>query len=242
MKDWRPWFDPGRSLPLYILGTASLTVGIQIIYDLAKEPFGIWGAIILAACLMAIVFLVITIQYRRQKRWESYDLVEESNVSPHKGLILLISPGQMEVPKIAIQYHQERLQHCWLICSRDSLVTADELEQKIHLSWEQVIVHSGQEYLVDPFKFESTWRIVERIYSEETLQHSLKETDVLADITGGPKPMTTGMALACNSTGRDMQYIQTPRDEIGNIIDGAPRVPILVSTRRIGSQRNQPSK
>ena len=233
MNLWSSFFLPDKSLFRFIIGTAALTVGINIFYDAFKEPFGLLGAVLLAGSLLALVILIVSVQYWRIRRWQSVSVAERSDVTPHKGLILSLSPGGLELGKTAIEHHLPSLRHCWVVCSRESLASADQLTEHGHANWKDVSIHSGQDYLVDPFKFESTREIIERIYAIEAPAQDLMEADVLTDITAGPKPMTTGMALACTAEARDMQYINTPRNKHGEVIEDAPRLPMIVSTRRL---------
>ncbi len=45
-----------------------------------------------------------------------------------------------------------------------------------------------------------------RIYEEATQDWNLPESDIVADITGGNKPMTIGLAFAGLPLDRDLQY------------------------------------
>jgi|GEM_PF-3495016 len=47
-----------------------------------------------------------------------------------------------------------------------------------------------------------------RVYREAEEEYGLKETEIVSDITGGTKPMTTGIALAGIPAARDLQYLE----------------------------------
>jgi hypothetical protein len=49
-------------------------------------------------------------------------------------------------------------------------------------------------------------KLVERIY-DDAAQKELKESEVIADYTGGTKSMTAGTVLACTHPGRQLQYL-----------------------------------
>lgn len=236
MKNLRPLFDPKESLGLYILGTAALTVSIQILYDVSKQPFGLAGAAALAAALFLVAVAVIWVQAARQQRRRKIYVQETAVVEKHKGLILLISPGNLELAKSAFDHHMPALEQCWLVSTPDSLATADELEAGWHLAAPGVQVHSGQEYLVHPDGIEETHAVIERIFASEAEQARLAESELLMDVTGGTKPMTAGAALACALPDRQMQYIKTRRDAEGKPVKDAPRIPVLISTRHTASQ------
>lgn len=230
-KPFEKFFTPEGSLIRYIVGTAALTVLIQAVYDLAKEKYshrGVWGT---ATILILLIISAVVIETLQKRLLARKMRPQEQPITPHKGLILLVSPGNTEVPRIAIEHHQGTLLHCWLIPSEQSLSTADELVKEIHQRWPEVRVHDVQRNLVDPEAVESTWRVVERIYAVDGPEVGLAEADIVADITGGLKPMTAGVALACASPHRNMQYVKTvKRDEHGKPIAGAPRVAVLITT------------
>jgi len=225
------FFAPERSLLRYVIGTAALTVIIQLLYDMAKESYGVSGAAILVGALLLIVIMIVWLDVRRAKIAARNMKLTEEPVTPHRGLIMLISPGNLEVPRIALEAHVGRLEHCWLIATSQSLATAYDVAKEISKHWPGIQIHDIQKTLVaNPESVENTWRIVEHIYSQEAPALELDETDIVADITGGLKPMTAGMALACRVPTRKMQYIQTPRDKDGQVIPQAPRYPVLLAT------------
>jgi len=222
--------SPERSIPRYIIGTAILTVVVQILYDLVKEPWGITGAVILMIVLIVSVFLILWFDYRQFKKTTLIKL-EDIDIEPHCGLILMISPGNSEVPLGAIKHHQDKLRHCWLIATKESLGTAIDLAAEIRKNWPNVSVHDAEENnLVNPDFTQSTWQRVEKIYTGAQ-ELGLREEDIVADITGGPKPMTAGMAIACLPRNRPMQYLKTVRDESGNLLKGGDNVFLEISIK-----------
>jgi hypothetical protein len=231
------FLSPERSVARYIIGTAALTVAIQIVYDLAKTPFGLLGGVILAALLIVIVVLILLLDARLARQRLTAPVARPA--APHKGLIVLVSPGKLDVPLQSIQHHAQLLQHCWLIASQgsgqDCLAsqrTAAELAEQIRLRWPKVEVHYGSDYQADPDDVVSAWKLVDQIYAAAP-QFDLAAPDILADITGGLKPMTAGMALACLAPERDMQYMKTVRDENGEPQRGAPLIAVQISTQEI---------
>jgi hypothetical protein len=227
------FLSPDRSIIRYVVGTAALTVAIQFLYDLSKETFALSGATALAAVLIALVLLMFWWDVRRAQ--QGSEIVPKMKpIDPHRGLILLVSPGNLEVPLKAIEHHQERLEHCWLLASNVSLSTADELVRIVHQRWPQVEIVNDKNRLVDPEDLESTWQRVREIYTKLGPEVNLSAGDIIADITGGTKPMTAGMAFACLDPDRDMEYMYVPR----NPEDGTPAsdrlVPMLIRKERAG--------
>jgi hypothetical protein len=83
-------------------------------------------------------------------------------------------------------------------------------------------------YLIDPDEITSTYALVSRILDEEVPGAGLQTAKVIADITGGTKPMTAGLTLACIDHKCNMQYMKTPRNEAGQPVHGATPVPIKI--------------
>jgi len=52
---------------------------------------------------------------------------------------------------------------------------------------------------------------------------------VIADITGGTKPLTAGMVLAAITSGKRIEYVESERDAQGNPIPQTLRV-VLAGT------------
>ncbi len=234
---WKRFFDPEHSLGRYIIGTAALTVAIQIAYDLAKEPFGLAGAAALAGILFLIVILILYIDYKRVQEQRKNQPEEKSNVPAHSGLLILVSPQNLNLAIFYIEHHLSQLRHCWLISTTDSLSTADQLEQLGHEMWPQVDIYSGQQYKVDPESLESSYNMVERIFSKEAPDHGLSEVELIADLTGGTKPMTAGMTLACTAPGRRMQYVKSQRTADGKVVRDGQRTLILITTQKVAPAR-----
>jgi hypothetical protein len=231
---WKRIFDPQYSLLRYVVGTAALTMVIQFFYDLVMASYAFLGVAVLVAVLFIVVVLIVVIDYRSKLQRQSARPTEGA-VTPHKGLILLVSPKkaglpiETQLPLISIRPHLGRLQTCWLLHTKDSAGFAAELAEHLQRTY-GLIVKADAEYRVDPESIRETWALVDSIYRQKGPAMQLAEEDVIADITGGTKPMTGGMALACFAAERDMQYIETPRDTEGNPIPGAERKAILIST------------
>jgi len=211
----------------YIVGTAALTVAIQIVYDLAKEPIGLGGGIILAAVLILLMTIVVWVDVQHANAVVVLRPTE-TPMNPQRGLILLVSPGKLDVPLSAVRHHKARLERCWLLATSKSLPAAQQLKDVIYQNWPAIQVHDPVELLVDPESLASTWGAVERIYSRLAPAAGLAENEIVADITGGQKPMTAGMTLACSSPNRKLQYMKTIRDENGDPQPGVAPQPIQI--------------
>jgi hypothetical protein len=137
-----------------------------------------------------------------------------------RGLIVLVGPGsqgkevapQKQPAARAIDYHlgdDDALQACWLIASSGeggSVPVAEAIRDLYHPHRCRVKVCP----IGDPFSVQDTYDVVQGIYNHEIYGDDVKEVklapgDVISDFTGGTKPMTAGMVLACGRH-RPMQY------------------------------------
>ena len=138
----------------------------------------------------------------------------------------------------AISYHLEEgaLRDCWLITTGEympageqtgSLATVPILEAYLrNLSGgHNVALHTGESYTVELTGYDAIYSIVDRIFRTES---PYRPARVIADITGGTKLMTLGIALACLSRGRKMQYMSGDRDWKGDAVPRGELTPVLV--------------
>lgn len=138
----------------------------------------------------------------------------------------------------AIQYHLEgeTLRDCWLITTHGgnaknemigSAATVPILEAFVRRlpGGQSVSLHTGDTYTVAPTAYDAIYEIVDRIFRQEAVY---RQSHVIADITGGTKLMTIGIALACLSPGRKMEYMSSDRDWKGEPVPEGELAPVLV--------------
>ena len=215
-------FDPERSIPLFLLGTATVTLLIQVAYDYANEP-GVWqGGYWLA--LLALLATTGSLIWSWRQRPGRIDIREKQQPRPRRGLILLAGPTKASNPA-GLDHHLSSLTHCWILATPESAETAAALFGEYG---RQVEIRFGPDYIVDAEEFEPAYAITRRILRQEAPEAGLGPTDIIADITGGTKPMTAGMAMACIACKTPMQYIKAQRDASGKVIWGAWGTPIQV--------------
>lgn len=161
----------------------------------------------------------------------SEDLLEK-----HKGLIVsasrLIEPKKSALDKInsvddisdieglkavydirgigqtfrAIIHHAGELRDCWLLCTGDVNESQELVNHFVNRLLKNAIrVHPVK--ISDPFKIETTFEEINRIYSEELKTYMLTENEIIADLTGGTAIMSCAMILVCLSPDRDMEYV-----------------------------------
>jgi len=185
-------------------------------------------AVLLAVTAAALVLLVVALSCDFARNRTAF-VVEGAEPPPLKrGLICLVSGGSEATVEAAVSYHRPALERLWLVTTDSFLGLAQELvtayaklaPQVVHIPDAARFDHRAVEQKVDDLYFD--------------LPEDLTPTDVISDITGGTKPMSLGMMLACLDAQRDLQYIPQ-RTEPGR--DGRPVVvsaeaPILIHVVR----------
>ncbi|MFQ6102121.1 MAG: hypothetical protein ACE5OS_12930 [Anaerolineae bacterium] len=187
---------PGRLMQLLAIGVA-LAVGLWVLYRVlgAGEPLEL--------------------------------VPEEARPPRFPGLIVLVGPGRKGANRdelshnAAIEYHLsqeeaggEPLRVCWLIATAGvtgSVPVARAVRQRYGDRCELIIRE-----LANPFDLEDAYELVRRIYAQEAVEHGLSPAQVIADFTGGTKPMSAGMVLACRDRW-PMQYMTGGREEIASV-------------------------
>lgn len=131
-----------------------------------------------------------------------------------KGLILLVSNPHSAI--YAIDYHfliKGTLEHLWLIPSNDSQADkfGDSTQAKVHPIERHCLNLKQQGKLeveihptgVSPADAQDTFDYVNRVFRRSGCQPE----EVIADFTGGTKPMAVGMIMACLPKMRELQYV-----------------------------------
>ena len=188
---------------------------IRAIFGLESE---LWSAAAsLAAALGLAAGLVWVIRWRlNPARWVPYSGV---NLVPKRpGLILLVS--REESAMFAIRHHflDGPLRKVWLIPSavlgNDDAAYFGEsslpIAQAIRASANAMARSAGRELEiiihptgVSPSDSQATFDYVRRIIRERHFQAD----EIVADFTGGTKPMTIGLVMACLSPDIPLEYV-----------------------------------
>lgn len=200
---WQAWariFSPETLIP-FLLGAVCLSVLGNAVTQLLSNWLGTttWAAIQIVmgtGLVLCLAAAALALALARQ-RPAPVDLGKEPPRS-RRGLILLIS--KPEVPRKAMKHHIPMLEHCWMICSRESHAVAEKLQVEFAdqiKKFELVFVNDVN----DPLDY---WEQVNRIYAN--LPKGWHADDVIADYTGMTAHGSVGMALACVSPRRPLQY------------------------------------
>jgi len=153
------------------------------------------------ATLVSVGSVLFALKSRRRITPDRYGVRDLPKPRQYCGLIMFAGLQQRAHLERAIQYHGDKLKSVWLITTEGSREVASTIQSAYQTLGRKVSIVP----LDDPLDLRSAKAIVEEIYREHL--DTLDEEDVIADFTGGTKPMTVGMIFACLSPSRHLEYV-----------------------------------
>jgi hypothetical protein len=204
-------------------------LGVGVVGELVATLVGLtlgsslW---LLGLSVVSAVALLGSIYWVQQQSKPRVLVPEDEQPIKHRGLIVLVGigrPGEDPMRQsagAAIEYHiatgqEAGLETCWLIATggeSGSLPIAYRLQEACRSRNITTFIRT----VADPFSLQETYDVVQRIYTEEVPKAGLSEHEVIADFTGGVKPMSAGMILACGDH-RPMQYMTGRKGGIASV-------------------------
>jgi hypothetical protein len=215
----------------FALGLLVVGIGSNLLYDLLIEPGVEWRGVIgpLLAMVVCTGSAYLLFQRAQELRRGVEVEVDESRLAPaHAGLIWLFGPGPFDHLLAALRHHRDGggATDCWLVMDDSASVqgTFARLVEAV-ADWAPTVdLHPVYLRELDA---EAAYSAVRDITVRESEEADLTPGDVIADITGGLKPLTAGMVLAALAGNTDMEYVESDRDEEGQVIPGSQRVVLL---------------
>lgn len=206
--------------------TFVISLGSSFVSGIIKEVIGNERIVQILWAISLFGFLFLFYLWWIGRRQSLVLVPKDQQPEKHRGLIVLVGTGRPGEDPLeqsawdAIKFHlSERpgelgLQRCWLIATsgeRGSLPIAQKLKPECQKKRVQTEIKT----ISDPFDLQQTYDVVQEIY-KEAKKAGLPETDLIADFTGGVKPMSAGMLLACGNH-RPMQYMYGRKAGIASV-------------------------
>lgn len=208
-----PWFGP-----------VVMAVLVSLIINVLTTALVQWGGLALAwlvvavAVLLATAFVVTYDRAEHRRRSQGLGPIDLPHPEKHVGLIFLFS--REDTLREALAYHAPVLTHAWL------LVTP-ELQSK---AAEAVQHHPNLRFAVESlpnlYDTRACYQTVLAVYQNAARNERIDPKRIISDITGGTKPMTMGMILACVQGGYPIEHVPTRYDSDGNPIGPLPPIQI----------------
>jgi CRISPR-associated protein (Cas_Cas02710) len=217
------FFSP-RFPMLFLAGAMLVAVMGNMASDLLKSYFGdapprLWVIFVISSVLLFLLVAAIYAAGVFRAMFTSrsvYRFLDKPNPAPRKGLIAFVSLTQRAHLDRAVLYHRETLERLWLITTQECQVRAAQLVAEYKKNGVQVsVVPLSEEW--DLIQAKET---VDRIYAEQL--NGIAEEDIIADFTGGTKPMTVGMVFACLTPSRSLQYVPAEYDKDRGMVPHDP--------------------
>ena len=219
-----PWFGP-------VVSAVLMAMLINILTEALITWGGLWlgwGAFaVLALATVAFVYAYTVNEARRRGRGLG-PIAHLPNPQKQRGLIFLFSrEGTL---REAIQYHQPVLEHCWLLVTPEM---QDRAKQAMdHFPDLRFTLHA----LGDRYDSQACYQTVRDIYQREASRLDVPPEQVIADITGGTKPMTMGMIVACLDGDYPIEHVPTAFDADGHPTGPLPPIQIAVQRGANGGE------
>jgi hypothetical protein len=219
-----PWFGPVVSAVLVALLVNILTEALTAWGGLWLG----WGAVaVLALATVAFAHAYTVSESRRRGRGLG-PLAAFPHPQRHRGLIFLFS--REDTLREAIQYHQPTLEHCWLLVTPEMRDRATSVVSRFpDLPF---TIHP----LGDRYDSQACYQTVLDIYQRGASHQGIPPKQVIADITGGTKPMTMGMIVACLEGDYPIEHVPTAFDAAGQPTGPLPPIQIRVQLQKAKSQ------
>ncbi|GIK75184.1 MAG: hypothetical protein BroJett021_41720 [Chloroflexota bacterium] len=206
-------------------GPVVIAILVSLLVNMFTEALTTWGGvafgflvwIFLAAITISFVYGYNWVDRRRRGRGLGTP-ADRKHPSKYAGLVFLFS--REDTLREAIQHHRPALQHCWLIVTPQMQPAA--LKAANHFDGIQFSI----EPLSDLYDTRACFDIVCNIFEQKAGLLHITPAHMVADITGGTKPMTVGLILACIEHGVAIQHVPTAYDVTGK--PGGPLSPIVI--------------
>jgi hypothetical protein len=219
-----PWFGPVVSAVLVALLVNILTEALTAWGGLWLG----WGAVaVLALATVAFAHAYTVSESRRRMRGLG-PLAAFPHPERYRGLVFLFS--REDTLREAVQYHQPTLEHCWLLVTPEMRDRAASVVSRFpDLPF---TIHP----LGDRYDSQACYQTILDIYQRGASRQGIPPQQVIADITGGTKPMTMGMIVACLEGDYPIEHVPTAFNAAGEPTGPLPPIQIRVRLQKPKSQ------
>ena len=210
-----PWFGP-------VVSAVLLAMLVNLLTDALTTWGGLWlGWVVIGVlALSAVAFVYAYHVSESRRRARDLEPIDMPNPDKHRGLIFLFS--REDTLREAIQYHQPALEHCWLLVTPEMQPQAQAAMG--HFPDVRFAIHP----IPDRYNTQACYQDVRHIYEQDALRLGIAPQEIIADITGGTKPMAMGMIVACLDGSFPIEHIPTAYDVAGQPTGPLPPIEIRV--------------
>src|SRR5712691_1563995 len=197
-----------QSLLTFLIGGIALGVLGNAVYQVLTNWFGANNSAmagIISGAFLVLVGVAVMLGHLAHRLRPAPPLPDKQTPHKRRGLIILIS--NEKTARKALDWHQETLEWCWLVCSAQSMPLATQFEAELQAQGKRAkLVLINDVY--DPLECRNQ---VDAIYTQ--LPAGLSPSDVILDFTGMTSMASVGSVLACLDEQRSLQYTPAVFDE-----------------------------
>lgn len=210
----------------FVAGLLFFGLLTNLLYQLLLGDIPSLRSLLTILLASAVLFSVAYVSYQswvRKAGRIAFSLEEDTPAPPQRrGLIWILTPSGTQHTMAAIRHHYgdgtqfNHLRHCWLIQQRNNAKVTQErhiLETQLQAENIKLELHTVN---IDGLSVSATYAALLHIVEEQLTAEGLSSSQVVADITGGTKPMTAGLIFGALSTDTLLEYVETERDAAGN--------------------------
>lgn len=219
------WFGPVVSAVL-----------VAMMVELILEALFTWGGLVLGAVgvglllIGTVTFVFFYHRSRQRMRASISKIADLPSPRKHQGLIFIFSYEQ--TLREAVKYHLP--EYCWLLVTPKMQQPAAQSIAAINADCPEIQFDTVP--IPNLYDTQACYQAVRKVYQQEADLNNLEPKDIISDITGGTKPMTMGMILACLEGDYPIEHVPTEFDPVTGRPRG-PLPPIQISVQRGKSNR-----
>lgn len=199
------------SITVILIPILTNLLSTLLVEVIGKTPTQILQLIVILVLVMTLVWIFSRFLRQKAKIW--VPVQRELQPGPAIGLIVLVGPGGAQRDPLAgsegpaIEYHlgsdpdHPILKECWLVSSKEAVPVAVVIQKKYESRCHIVIRE-----ISNAFDIQETYLLVRKILTQEAMSSGLTPEQLILDFTGGSKPMSVAMVLACQDQ-YPMQYV-----------------------------------
>jgi hypothetical protein len=215
-----PWALIGIAVSTICLNYLGTVLELVILWLLGEEcTLSRWlpPVIVLLLPIVGVLGLAAALRFGQEAARRRQIGGQPQQPEGKRGLILLVSRAEHAL--YAFQHHarEKKLQRVWLIytgeAERERFGPGSRSQaEKIKAECKRLCEYPIEVELfreVSPSDSQDTFEAVNRIYRTSGLEPG----EVIADFTGGTKPMTVGMIMACLPADRELEYVSYNREK-----------------------------
>ncbi len=190
-----------KTLTTFLIGGMAIGVLGNAVYQLLTNwlTTGNWAAVrIILGALLVLVGVIWFLNRLSVRLRPAPPLPGKKSPDKRRGIIFLVS-NEPTIQK-AIDWHRDRLERCWLVCTEQSMPVATKIKSELSKDGrtaELVLIND----VYDPIECRNK---INDIYA--SLPEGFTESDVILDFTGMTAIASVGAVLACLDERRAIQY------------------------------------